>query len=567
MKINYYLSAISIIAISTFSAAGQNVEEILNRGEIRGNFQIDSQYYEEDSLIGAEDVPEKIRYNGFLNLIYTNGDFSAGVRYESYEKPLLGFPPDYEGSGIAYRYVSFTKEKLSVTVGNFYEQFGNGMTFRTYEERGLGYDNAMDGIRLKYHPTDGVTLTAITGKQRLFFEYGEGVVRGFDGEVYLNETFKRFKDSKTKVIIGGSAVSKFEADQNDQLVLPENVSILGSRININRGRLNFNGEYAYKINDPSVDNGFIYRHGEALFLQTSYSQKGLGIVLAAKRNDNMSFRSERNQDQQNLLINYLPALTKQHTYNLLATLYPYAVQLNGEVAFQADLIYKFKKGTVLGGKRGMDIQLNYSTANNIDTTLLNDEETDRQGYKSDYFKVGEIYFKDFNLTLTKKLSSKVKGSFTYANLVYNQDIIEGKPGAPLVYANIGIADVTYKFTTKNSLRTEIQGLFTKQDNGDWVTVLFEYTMAPHWFVAVLDQYNVGSDNAIQKSDFGELLTLSKFQFRSPYNYYNFSAGYNNGGNRISLSYGRQRAGIFCVGGVCRVVPASSGLFLSVTSSF
>ena len=71
----------------------------------------------------------------------------------------------------------------------------------------------------------------------------------------------------------------------------------------------------------------------------------------------------------------------------------------------------------------MDIQLNYSTANNIDTTLLNDETTDRQGYKSSYFDIGEVYFKDFNVTLSKKFSKKVKGIFTYANLVYNQDII------------------------------------------------------------------------------------------------------------------------------------------------
>ncbi|HNA32183.1 MAG TPA: DUF6029 family protein, partial [Flavobacteriales bacterium] len=46
-----------------------------------------------------------------------------------------------------------------------------------------------------------------------------------------------------------------------------------------------------------------------------------------------------------------------------------------------------------------------------------------------------------------------------------------------------------------------------------------------------------------------------------------SVGFIRGGSRFSLSYGRQRAGIFCVGGVCRVVPASNGLTLSITSTF
>ena len=42
------------------------------------------QYYQEDSLIGATDVPEDVLMNGFANFNYTNGNFSAGFRYESY---------------------------------------------------------------------------------------------------------------------------------------------------------------------------------------------------------------------------------------------------------------------------------------------------------------------------------------------------------------------------------------------------------------------------------------------------------------------------------------------------
>jgi hypothetical protein len=536
--------------IATNFLAAQSFDQVMSKGKIRGNFQLDMQYYQEDTIIGAEEVPEKILSNGFLNLVYTNGGFSAGLRYESYLNALLGFPEGYQGNGIAYRYASFDQKQFSITVGNFYEQFGNGLAFRTYEERGLGYDNAMDGVRIKYRPLKGIEITGVTGKQRLFFDYGEGIVRGLDADVYLNDVLPSLKESKTRILLGGSAVSKYQADQDSRFVLPENVALFGGRANITRGRFNLNTEYAYKVNDPSADNNFIYKPGEALFIQTSYSQKGLGIVLAAKRNDNMSFRSDRGESLQNLLINFIPALTKQHTYNLLATLYPYATQLNGEMAFQADLIYKFKKGTLLGGKNGMDIQLNYSTANNLDTTRLNDEDGKRQGYKADYFNVGEVYFKDFNVMLTKKFSSKVKGRFTYANLVYDQDVIEGKPGAPHIYANIGIADVTYKFDIRNAIRTEAQFLITEQDQGDWATLLIEYSYSPHWFIAFLDQYNYGNPDPSRRV-----------------HYYNGSFGYNDKGNRITLSYGRQRAGIFCVGGVCRVVPASSGLYLSITSSF
>ena len=77
---------------------------------------------------------------------------SSGLRYENYQNVMLGFPEGYRGEGITYRYLQFKQDGLDITVGNFYEQFGTGMVFRSYEERGLGYDNAMDGVRIKVNP-------------------------------------------------------------------------------------------------------------------------------------------------------------------------------------------------------------------------------------------------------------------------------------------------------------------------------------------------------------------------------------------------------------------------------
>lgn len=547
--LKHLLTGILLGFIST-ALYSQSIGEIAGNGQIKGNFQLDAQYYKEDSIIGAETVPEDIRMNAFLNLIYTNGPFSAGLRYESYLNPLLGFPQEYAGSGIPYRFISYTKNKLSVTVGNFYEQFGNGLILRAYEERGLGYDNALDGVRVKYQLTKGLKLTGIIGKQRLFFDLGEGIVRGFDAELNINEAFSKLEESKTRILIGGSTVSKYQADESAQFNLPENVASFAGRLNLSRGKINLNAEYAYKINDPSYDNNYIYKPGEAIFLQTTYSQKGLGLSFSTKRVDNMSFRSDRDAALQDLLINYLPALTKQHTYNLLATLYPYATQPNGEIAFQADLIYNFKKESLLGGKYGSNIQVNYATANALSTEKLNDMDSKRLGYKSDYTDVGEVYFKDFNITLNKKFSNKVKGIFMYSNIVYNTDVILGKVGEKTVYADVAVADITYKFSMRKALRIEAQHLSTDQDKGDWATLLFEYSYSPHWFIAVMDQYNYGN----------------KYE-EEQIHYYNVSAGYINRGNRISMSFGRQRAGLFCVGGICREVPASNGLYLSITSSF
>jgi hypothetical protein len=555
MSLNKIITLVLLIALTCANnVSAQSIDDILNRGEVHGNFQLDMQYYQEDSLIGATEVPEDVLMNGFANFIYTNGNFSAGVRYESYLNTMKGFPTQYKGNGIGFRYASFTNEDMTVTVGNYYEQFGNGLIFRTYEERGLGYDNAMDGIRVNYKLAEGFYVKGVIGKQRLYFESGEGIVRGVDGELMVNDFLGgSLKDSKTKLTLGGSFVSKYQTDQNSQYNLPENVGAYAGRFILRRGKISFNGEYARKINDPSADNNFIYKEGEAFYAQTSFSTKGFGLTFSAKGVDNMSFRSDRNAALTDLQINYLPALTRQHSYNLLATLYPYSTQANGELAFQGEMVFKLKKKSFLGGKYGTGILINYSTVYNIDSTALPATDTTQMGYTSNLFSLSdERYYDEINIEITKKISKKFKTILTYSNIMFNQAVVQGKSPIdhPDIYANVGIIELSYKLNKKHSIRGEFQGLFTKQDYQDWATVLLEYSYAPHWFIAVMDQYNYGNLDAKKRI-----------------HYYFASAGYMKGTNRIAIGYGRQREGLFCVGGVCRNVPAASGLTLSITSSF
>ena len=546
---------LSFTLIISQSLVGQENKSIIQQGEVHGNFQVEAQYYLKDSIIGAPIVPEVMGMNGFGNINYTNGPVSAGFRYESYQNALQGFPEGYRGNGIPYRYFTYTKDVLTFTVGNFYEQFGNGFIFRTYEERGLGYDNVMDGVRVGLQLAPGVYLKGVIGQQRVFFDLGEGIVRGIDADISLNEAISTWAGSEHRLTIGGSFVSKYQTDQRTELVLPENVASGAARFTYKYKKIRFGGEYVYKINDPSLDNGYIYNPGEVIYFQTSYSQKGFGINGSVMRNDNMSFKSDRDIDGNNLLINYVPALTRQQTYNLLATLYPYATQLNGQMGAQVDLTKKFGKNTAFGGKYGTTLALNFSAYNNIDTNSIYDEERAALGlspeYTSDHFTLGEKFWREMNVEITKKISKTFSLIFDYSYLEYNQNVIEGKNFPwDIVYASVFVADITTRLNQKHAIRTELQSLHTGEDQGSWATAIVEYTYAPHWYVAVIDQYNYDNEKEEKRI-----------------HYFNVSTGYNKAGTRISLAYGRQRAGIFCVGGVCRVVPASNGLYMSITHSF
>src|ERR1035437_4808266 len=97
------------------------------------------------------------------------------------------------------------------------------MVLGAYEEKGLGIDNVLDGVRLKY-TLHGFYFKGLIGTQRNYGTQGDGIVRGFDGEVNLNEAIKKWADSPTHVVLGGSFVSKYQS--GDKVILPSGQPLL-----------------------------------------------------------------------------------------------------------------------------------------------------------------------------------------------------------------------------------------------------------------------------------------------------------------------------------------------------
>lgn len=548
--------ALALFAAVVATAQGQG----LLGGHVTGNVQLDGQMSSADSTIGAQDVPEKLLLNARADILYTNGDFSAGLRFEMYQNPLLGFDARYKGQGLANYFVAYNGERLSVTAGNFYEQFGSGMILRAYEDRYLGLDNSLFGLNVQYRPVDGITLKALAGKQRIFWDYGDGLVRGVDAEVNLGSLVKAIGESKFRATLGAGFVSKYEDDETVpsaanpemRLNLPLNVGAASLRADLGYGNWSLQAEYVRKGQDPSAMNGYIYRPGEALLLGLSYSQRGFSASLQAKRIDNMGFKSVRSQSGEMLYINYLPAITKNHTYAFLS-MYPYATQVNGEQGLQADVMYKIKKGTLLGGQYGTDVHVNSSVVMGLDTTVTGGAGTD--GYKVNG-GLGQTLYGDVSVEVAKKLSKNVKATVTYAYQVFNP-VVENEPGS-LHHNNIVVADVSWKVNKKHSLRFEAEWMgsdshydaadpeHSDRRAGDWVMGLVEWNIGTHWFLSASDQYAYNDGTG---------------------NYYNLSVGYTRGATRLQVGYGKQREGLLCIGGVCRTVPASNGLTFSLTTSF
>ena len=552
------IKKIMLLAVAVVVATGAGAQGI-GGGHVTGNVQMDAQMSREDTVIGASNVPEWLLMNARADIMYTNGDFTAGLRFEMYQNPMLGFDPQWKGQGLANYFVAYNGRRLSVTAGNFYEQFGSGLILRAYEDRYLGLDNALLGLNLTLRPVDGITVKALAGKQRFYWSYGEGIVRGIDAEANLATLIPSLQESGVRATLGAGFVSKYEGDQTIasasdpeyRLQLPLNVGAGAVRADLGYKGWSLQAEYAVKGQDPSALNDYTYRMGNALVLNLNYSQRGFSAGVQAKRVDNMGFKSVRTPGGEMLSINYLPAITKNHSYAFL-TMYPYATQVMGEQGLQGDVMYKIKKGTALGGKYGTDVHLNGSFVAGLDTTVIGGAGTEGYTVASG---LGETYYADLSLEVAKKLSKSVKLTATYAYQLFNP-VVEGHE-RDLYHNHVAIADVAWKVNKKHSLRFEAEWMgsdsryapaegHTDRRAGDWVMGLVEWNIGSHWFVSASDQYAYNDGIG---------------------NYYNISVGYTQGATRLQVGYGKQREGLLCIGGVCRMVPASNGLTVSLTTSF
>ena len=531
-----------------------------NKLTLSGSIQSDMLLPQADDAIGAE-KKEDFQTNTSVDLHLQHPNVEAGARLEYLEHPLPVFENDFKGWGVPHFYAKGRLSWAELTVGTFYEQFGSGFILRTYEERSLGIDNSLLGGRLVLKPAKGVTLKALGGRQRHYWDWNKGFVSGADAELNIDERVPAMQQSDTRLMLGASWVNKYEdtedifADLTHKLNLPKYVNAWDVRAQLNKGNFSVLAEYAQKTDDPSFANGYIYKKGSAAMVSTSYSQKGLSVLLQAKRSENMASKSQRTVIGTSSAINHLPAFTQDQTY-ALAALYPYATQLaDGEWAYQAEVGYNFKRKTTLGGKYGMNLKVNYSYVRAIDRKFADGVNhtaiggqmalAGTEGYKSSFFKWGDnTYYQDLDVQLSRKFSKAFKLNLMYMNQRYNKTQVEGHGG--MIHADIFVADGKYQFSPKTTLRVEAQYLSTKQDEGDWVFGLAELSLVPHWMLTVSDMYNCGETDT---------------------HYYQGLVTYNTGAHRLQVGYGRTRAGYNCSGGVCRWIPAQRGFTLSYNYNF
>lgn len=531
MKASFIYIVMLVFVINTNSFS-----QIIMGNYLSGSIESTTQHYFDDDVLGITVNDNKMASNNYLKLQYDNGNVFAGIQYEAYLPALSGYNIQLNGQKITQRYAGYRNDFVKITAGTIYDQFGNGLLLRLYEDRQLGFDNSVDGIHFEFYPIKPLKIKGIYGRQRKFMETSESTVKGIDAEIaisdFLGENFMG------NIQIGGSFVNKFELFTGGSNDIPMNVNSKAIRTNMSFGTIGLNIEYAEKNSDPTSLNNYLLTKGNALLTNISYSKGRFGMNISGRKLQNMDFRTERETIGNATLLNYLPANSKQHKYNLV-NIYPNSSQALAEIGGQVNIFYTLKTSN---SKYGTKIQLHASAYQDLDTTYIANNK-----FKTNFFAPGDnMIFRDAGFEISRRLNKKAKLSTGYFLTQFNKKMIEGG-NINFIVAHTGVVELIYKIYKRHSIRTEIQHLWTDQDYGNWFSGTIEYNYAPYFSIYFSDTYN--------------------YDYEQKIHYFNTGISYMKKGTKFSLSYARQRKGLLCVGGVCRVVPAYHGINIGISTNF
>ena len=523
---------IFVVAICCTALASAQISLGEKGGVISGSIESNNIVYFNDKALSTPAPDTHFGSNDYIKVDYSVDRFSAGIQVETFLPALQGYEIGNYGNQfkvlIPQVFAQWQDKSYSVRVGNIFDQFGNGLIFRTFEDRQLGFNNGLLGARVTENIGNYVAVKALYGRPRLYTNYQTGWAGGADLSLSLGDMFG-FKQGA--LFVEGSYANRYEkvgATTAENLL-----NMYSARVNFDMAGFTLRGEYAAKGKDYSAA---ATGKGQAVYAELGYAKGGFSFTAMGRALEKMTTPLTANGIGTVNTLNYLPALTRQYTY-MLANLEPYQINAEGEIGGQADIYYTYRSTS--NRYRYWNFHLNYSTY----YTLR--KEQSKSGNH-------ELLWQDINFDVERQWSKKLKTTFLYSFQEWNP--YHGAHHRTYV-SNIFVADVQYKFDRKKSLRAEAQYLLSGEHEGDWVAGLVEFNLAPKWSFFVSDMYNHGRTDKN-----GEYKGTKK-------NYYSVGGSYTIKRTRIQLSYGRNRAGYICSGGVCRYSPEYNGINIAVTSSF
>lgn len=503
----------------------------------------------------AKDMTPRLRANTYIDAGLHSTNLDLGLRFESLRQPLPGYE-HAQGWGLPHLYAHLRYKGQELQLGDIYDQFGSGMVLRFYEDRAIGVDNALRGASLRLNLDKGISLKALAGQQRHFFDRGtkfytqeRGFVYGADTEVSFSEYIKGLRERNTSLVWGASFVTRDATshqsiikydDPSKQLRFPSLVHAFATRLNYKRGSWDAYLEYAHKSEDPNATNDYTFGTGQILMATLTYSRGALSAFVGARRSEAFDFRSSQHERGFGLKINHLLPFNTQQSY-ALAGMNPYNTQPAGEWAWQGEIHYRLKRGSKLGGRYGTQLKLSGSYITGLDKASTKAEGAatlaGTTAHSKAFFATGDKYFYDLTLEMSRKISNSYSLSLLYTHQYYNRQVLEGYGGE--LYSHTLVYDAKHRLSKKLSLRTELQ-CRRRVQRDTWLYGAAELHINPSIILSIANE-----------------LWLEE---KEHYPYLSIATSF--GSHRLQLGVGKTSSGMNCSGGVCRYMPETEGLYFS-----
>lgn len=488
-------------------------------------------------------------------------NITLGLRYEMDDPSEVG----QSFQGLRRRWINYKKDNLDLTAGNVTSLYGRGLTINNFESRALNYDAWIDGISGSYEykwnknefdfrPSLGVhamagtlTFVDISGTGVPDLGISARTVNGefglFGKKVLVGASFLQAFTTVSAISVGRTVETDREVNQPEIYV-----SFLQDEYS---GHFQFT-EMRQHLDQVRSKRDSASHIGKAMYGALSYAGEKLGLTVEYK-NYQYNLYSPTNSYAtyfSKLPLSSPPEVYKDFTYTSL-TRSTHSVNFDDELGFQ--------------------VEANITAIPDVVITL-NAAASSRHNSFSGVDSSGKPIVKTTTDFLPKFSDDGLFPFWEYF--------------AEVEYEFGTLSYIKGFFHRRSDFRATAAGVVGNPRIRNTTVGLkcqYETTPSQSLLVTLEHQWSYDEDRAENNHQLNNELLIAQYSFNPGITFgglLDYSTWYDanrhfwpqafvstriGGAHTLLMSYGAERGGLNCTGGVCRVVPAFNGLRFTLTS--
>jgi len=136
--------------------------------QVEMNYSYEMKYGKGKEVRGqASSNPYTTDYSYFENLLDINTYFGEKIytftQLEYSNPPIYGYDRDGLDSILTTFYIEYSHDKYDLKLGDIYELYGRGLSFYTFQDQNIDYNNSIKGLSLQYFHKENLRASTLIG--------------------------------------------------------------------------------------------------------------------------------------------------------------------------------------------------------------------------------------------------------------------------------------------------------------------------------------------------------------------------------------------------------------------